>query len=45
MLENDNTDSSQRNIVYVINSEKAQTVQAVASRYVLTLNRQQADDE
>lgn len=30
VLENGNTDSSQRNIVYIVNGEKASTVKAVA---------------
>jgi vacuolar protein sorting-associated protein 33A len=32
-LENGNTDSSQRNIVYLVYGEKAATVQAVASKF------------
>lgn len=33
VLENGNTDSSQRNIVYLVNAEVATTVQAVAGKY------------
>lgn len=32
VLENDNTDSTQRNIIYVINGEEASLVQAVAGK-------------
>ena len=34
-LENDNTDSSQRNIVYLVHGEKAGPVQAVAGKSLL----------
>jgi hypothetical protein len=37
-LENDNVDSSQRNVVFLIRGEKAKTVMAVAGRYFLPLN-------
>ena len=32
-LENENTDSSQRNIVYIVHGEKAAVVQAVAREF------------
>lgn len=34
-LENDNTDTSQRNIVYLVHGEKAGPIQAVAGKSVL----------
>ena len=33
-LENDNVDSSQRNIVFLVRGERAKTVMAVASTYI-----------
>lgn len=33
VLENDNTDSTQRNVIYVINGEEASLVQAVAGTW------------
>lgn len=35
MLENGNTDSSQRNIIYIIDGEDAATIQAVAGTSIL----------
>lgn len=35
-LENDNVDSSQRNVVFLVRGEKAKTVMAVAGKYLLS---------
>ena len=34
-LENDNVDSSQRNVIFIVSGEKAQVAQAVAGKHVL----------